>query len=361
MDHFSESLNRLNIEWLSLVAIREAVGTAMGEKGTYKETLRLAEKLAPVLFHKDRSLLFKEWESQEARECRAIANTRSISFNIALKQEIERYSELEKLSKDEDRRLFSIKLSRLRKIREETKSKEFYEGKLISDDSAIGTDLPLSRRGDGYVDFALPLGRAMRIRVTHETAIEAINGADVIYENHWIEERKARVAAIQYKIRAENRALPKAPRFRKQVEKLHDSFCKKLPCIQNDSKDKQFFRLPTCSAFIRATNKRQQRRESNLMSVGHYVPVCRIKTMWDAGLSLSPKVLETEGISYRVYEELFNSDLLGSEWIPYDKLEAIYKQHRILELEESVAIHVQVIPKFGEQHQYWLRNRHRYS
>lgn len=350
MDGFSETLDRLNVEWISLVAIREAVGTAIGESGSYKETLRLAEKIAPVLFHKDRSLLAREWESPEARECRAIANARSIGFDNALQQEIERYAGLEKLSHGEDQRVFANKLARLRKIKEESKGREFYEGKLILSDSTIGADLPIFRKGDGYNDFALPSGRAMRIRVTHETAIEAINGADVIYENHWIEERKARISAVQYKIRDENRALPKALRFRKQVEKLYDCFCKKIPCIQEDTKNKLFFRLPTCSAFIRATN-RLQSKNINLKSVGCHVPVCRIKKMLDDGLPLNLRFLMTEGVSYRVYEELFNSDLLGSDWISYERLEAIYARHHILKPEESVAIHLQVVQSSIEEHQ----------
>ena len=347
MDNFLMMLQRLDIESVTLVALRDAVGMALRKPGAanYRETIRLAEVLVPALFHRDRSLLtMRGRESPEARECRAIADTLDIPFDVVVSTEIEKYRDLvERASYEKkDARVLESKLRKLEKINQENRTKEYYEGQLIQRDAVLGVDLPISGLGDGYYDFALPANRGMRIRVTHETRVETINGADLIYENHWIGRGVARIAVIQYKIMEKERYVPKSESLIKQIERLGKHFCRGLPCIPSDLKSSsRFYRLPTCTAFLRATN-RLQRASARMISTGRFIPVCKVKNLLEQRKPISLKHIEDESVTYRVFEELFNTNLLGSIWLRYEELEKLYQDQSILEPSESVAMHVQV-------------------
>lgn len=246
---------RLNVEWLTLVALRDSIGITLKDSSIpYKETLRFVETIDPVLYHKDRSLLKRKWESAEARECRAIAHASSKFFEVVVTEQINTYENLVKASKDpEARRILSRKLEKLKQINQENQSKAYFEGRTIQRDASLGVDLPISRRGDGYYDFSLPANRVMRIRVTHDTEVEAINGADLIYEHHLIDQQMVRISAIQYKIMKDGRYVPKSLKLKKQLDKLERHFCEGLPCIQSLNDAQHFYRFPSCTAFLRLT------------------------------------------------------------------------------------------------------------
>jgi hypothetical protein len=345
-DEFSTVLERLDVEWVTLVALRDAIGMALKDSklSSYPETMRLAEVLAPVLFHRDRSLLRREWESPEARECRAVASASSVPFEEIVKSRIKAYEGLLKQSKTpEDAKVFSNKLDKLSQIYQENRTREYFEGRIIQRDAGLGVDLPISRQGDDYYDFALPSRMGMRVRVTHDTNVEGVTGADLIYEHHLIDLRRVRVAAIQYKIMTKERYVPKSEKLKKQLNRLKANFCDGLPCAPPDQGvPSQFFRLPSCAAFLRPTNKAQSANE-RMMSTGYYVPVCRARSMWEADEVISMRSFEGETVTYRVFEELFNTGMLGSQWLRYEDLEKVYREQKVLERNDSVAMHVQVV------------------
>src|SRR5262245_34577270 len=97
----------------------------------------------------------------------------------------------------------------------------------------------------------------MCIRITHETATEAINGTDLIYEHHSKDMSLMRIAAIQ------------------------------------TSPPNSRFRFPTCTAFVKATNRLQGKDPAGI-SIGYYVPACRVKESWSDGKSVNPNTLEGE-------------------------------------------------------------------
>jgi len=46
-------------------------------------------------------------------------------------------------------------------------------------------------------------------------------------------------------------------------------------------------------------------------------------------------------VSQRLFEELFNRGMLGSRDIPYDQIEALYKEHAILQVHERIIVYAQ--------------------
>jgi hypothetical protein len=345
-DETSDEPSRLNVEWLTLVALRDSIGITLKDSSVpYKETLRLGETIAPVLYHKDRSLLRRKWESAEARECRAIANATSTPFEDVVSEQISTFESFLKASKSlEDKKVLTKRLEKLRQINQENQSKEYFEGRIIQRDASLGEDLPISKRGDGYYDFSLPARRWMRVRITHDTKVEAINGADLIYEHHLLEQMMVRISAIQYKIMKNGRYVPKSRKLKNQLDRLEKHFCDGLPCIPSSSTSHQFYRFPSCTAFLRLTSKLQSSNEK-MMSIGVYAPVCQVQSLWKDDRPISLKNLEGEAVTYRVFEELFNWDLLGSRWLSYVELEKIYREQQILDAGESVAMHLQLIER----------------
>lgn len=332
---------RYLVESTTFIAIRDGVGIASkeGNSITYKDTMAFAERIAPYLFHRDRSLLYVTLEGELARDLRAKANSKRISFVQMVNEEISRYSDFLKDSISVDREHFLKKIRSLKALLQEHADNTFFEGKLIERDASLGSDLPMSRKGDGYYDFGLPSNRLMRIRVTHETNVEAVNGTDLIYEHHDMRNGRARIVVVQYKITGKDRYLDKNPRFRKQLERMKVCFCERLPCL-DPNKGKQSFRFPSCTSFVRATNKVQS-KNPRIISMGYYMPVCKSLDLWDRGEPLSEESLEGEVIRYRVFEEMFNAGLIGSEWIPYEQLEKLYQEHKILSSSEIVGVHIQ--------------------
>src|SRR5262249_41666879 len=120
---FSSPEHRLAVETTTIIALRDSAGIALkeGSSASYKEALRVGERLVPFLFHRDRSLLQREWESPAARECRAISNARNISFIDAVRGEIKRYEELLSRSSGRHKKLLQSKLTELKLIFQENR------------------------------------------------------------------------------------------------------------------------------------------------------------------------------------------------------------------------------------------------
>jgi hypothetical protein len=340
-----DDLNRIDIEWLIYNAIREGTALSLGsiESVGHQDTLRFAQRLAPNLFASSDSHLFRELESTESREVRDIARATNVSFEVALNTEINRYENLVNSNKNEPLESLNKRLSRLRKLQSETKSQEYYEGKLIERDARLGGNLPkLPNNSDGYFDFTLPAGKVMRIRVTHETKIEEINGADLIYEHHDPEKDRVHITAVQYKILINNKYIQKSQRLKRQLIRLDKCFCQELPCKDNNEEKNKFsFRFPTCTAFLRPTY-RLQSSNSRIMSRGFYLPICLVNSLWENNQEISEQIVGGQVIRQAVFDELFNANLIGSKWIDTKRLDEIYKNQGILRSSETAVVHVRI-------------------
>jgi hypothetical protein len=59
------------------------------------------------------------------------------------------------------------------------------------------------------------------------------------------------------------------------------------------------------------------------------------------GKKISRKNIRSECITHKVFEELFNTNMLGSRWLTYDEMEELYIKHGILESDERIILHAQ--------------------
>jgi hypothetical protein len=48
-----------------------------------------------------------------------------------------------------------------------------------------------------------------------------------------------------------------------------------------------------------------------------------------------------KSLTSRAFEEQFNHGMLGSRWLTYVELERLYKEHKILSIDEHIIIHAQ--------------------
>jgi hypothetical protein len=339
-----EELSRLDVEWISFVALRDAVAVALRDlnAASRNETLRLAEKVIPKIFNRHDGLLKQQWESREARECREEAAITKQPFESVAKSKVKHYDLLisQATANNQIKTLAGKRDSYQKLLDDVADKKSFYEGKIILTDASLGADKQ-SPNLDIF-DFRLPADRWMRIRITHETVTEAINGTDLIYEHHSKDMSLMRIAAIQYKIMDKGRNLVKGQKVVRQLNRLHQCFCEELPCqVTPTSPPNSRFRFPTCTAFVKATNRLQGKDPAGI-SIGYYVPACRVKESWSDGKSVNPNTLEGEIVTHRIFEDLFNAGNIGSRWLNHLEVEKLYRRHSLLDAKSKVAMQVQL-------------------
>lgn len=339
-----DELIRLDIEWISFVALRDAVAVALRDVSlaTRNDTLRLAEEIMPGIFKRYEGLLKQKWESREFRECREEASITNQPFESVVRSKVNHFDSLisKATAKDQIFTLAGKRDSYQKILKDSTDRKSFYEGKIILTDASIGA-VKQSPNLDVF-DFKLPADRWMRIRVTHETATETINGSDLIYEHHSKNLNLIRIAAVQYKTTDKNKKLGKDKRVEKQINRLHKCFCEELPCqIEQVSPTKPPFRFPTCTAFVKVANKLQS-KDSAGISTGYYVPACKVKEMWSRGEIVNPDTMEGELVTHRIFEDLFNAGNIGSRWFSPADVEELYRKHNLLDNIGKVIIQVQL-------------------
>ena len=342
---------RLDAEWCALVALREVLGIAL--KGvtlpTYLQALTLGEILAPQLFGLDVSAIANEQESTGVREYRQRAAARSqlegrsVAPLEELEQEIKELADL--LAPEVEKDLLQKQLARLYSIRQELKGKRYTEQQaILRDVFKAAREMPVSGYGADYVDFRASDERVLRLRMLHPDPPEHATGADVLYEHYWDKKRMVRLAAIQYKI-WKGRTIPMSKRLQKQMDKLRRAFCDNNLCKEfGDSARKEAYRLPYCSAFLRPTDQLQNPK-SRLISSGYHIPICVVQKLREkkegkpSGIASSD--FRSEALSHRIFEELFNINMLGSRWMTYSELEKLYREHGILDVDEHIVIHAQ--------------------
>ncbi len=142
-----------------------------------------------------------------------------------------------------------------------------------------------------------------------------------------------------------NRELHYDERMGKQLKRLQKAFCQRQFCKPSlHSKRANAYRLPFCAAFLRPTDKLQS-PDSTFVSTGYHIPVCVVERSWKdrerGGKVIESKNIRSEAVTHRVFEELFNANMLGSGWITYDDLERLYHETKVLDAKERIVIHVQ--------------------
>lgn len=261
---------------------------------------------------------------------------------------IHQHEEMLEVDKGQNANHIKGQLEILRRARRELDGtkKKYEEGDIILRDLNVGAKLPISNNGDGYREFELPDNRVMRIRLFHPNKRDRISGIDVMYEHFRENRSQVRVAALQYKM-WDGETLYETPKITSQLQKLNDLFCRHGCCTAN-SDQKDTYRLRCCAAFLRPTDELQD-ADARLISSGYHIPICRVEALWKptqrTGKKLTWQDFRSESVTYRVFEELFNTDMLGSKWMTTEALEDLYRTNHIFEydeeLDDRLLMHVQ--------------------
>jgi hypothetical protein len=339
---------RLDVEWLSSVALREVIGIAQKETPTYGETLGVASILAPKLFSEE-SLLLAANEGILIKQYKQKADALTIQYNKevtavdAINEDIDEYGELLRQSnKDKDilrrhyRNLINAKARLTDEKYTETQS-------ILRDISYYGKILPITNEGKGYNDFQVAKDRGLRVRMLHPDPWEHVLGADVIYETHWETKKLVRVVAIQYKMWDDKKLyVSQAKNLPDQINKLQKQFCKHGYCKEfSKSSRKDSYRLPYCSAFLRPTDKIQV-ADYKLQTSSYHTPICVVEKSWtitaDNNKMLQGNLIRSQSLTQKPFEELYNIGMIGSRWLTYRELEKLYKDLRV---NQNVQIHAQ--------------------
>lgn len=343
--NISDERARLDAEWGVVNALPELAGIAL--RGTvyptYEQALSLGGRVAPEILAPDRSILARQKESDRAREyiqkaeAKSTIEGRAVTPVELVDNDIAELDQL--ISVEGERDLLEKRKWELDTLRHELAVTPHSETQLIFRDFNSHRELPLSGEGRNYREFALPNGRALRIRVLHPDPPEHATGADLIYEQYRTKERLVRLAAIQYKI-WQDRRLYKEDRLEDQLNRMRQTFCGNHLC----EPEVNTYRLPHCSAFLRPTDKLQL-PNSRLISSGYHIPVCVVEKAWQAtrqgGGKLVHENFKSEAVTQRLFEEHFNNNMLGSRWLNYEELEGLYRANKIMNADERVIIHAQ--------------------
>lgn len=349
---------RLDTEWTLLNAIREMLGVALkGEiTPTYAQSIAIGKSIAPQIFDTEASLLGKSKEPALAREYRQRAEAssqlegESINPLQLIDEDIEYYGRL--LTTSGERDLIQRKLDAIRDVRILFTNKKYTENQLILRDYRVERQLidslpSVPIEGDTYREYQISKGRGMRIRLLHPDPPEHSLGADLIYEQYWDKKKLGRLTVVQYKI-WNGRVLyfSQAGNLEKQLLKLRNAFCDRELCkpFEGGSRENSY-RLPYCVAFLRPTDQLQS-PDSRLISSGLHVPICTIlrileRQQNERGKKLDSANFRSEALSHKVFEELFNANMLGSRWLSYEEIENLYRQHKILQPYERIVLHAQ--------------------
>lgn len=341
-----------NMQGLTVLALHDIARTASetGASLTYTDILNIADELSPNFFGR-LNLLARTKESELTIEYRQRANMESaetgriVTPATLVKTDIQKWRRYLDQPEVEDRNSVIRRLERLEKVLNELEYKPYTETKLINRDMSVGEDLPISSKGDGYLDIALPNRRILRLKLFHPDPPENTTGTDILYEHHNIQQKEARLIAIQYKVwKKKTLYTSQSPNIEEQLEKLRKLFCYNCLCDHDPEKiGEDLYRLRYCSAFLRPTDKLQS-SDTRIASSGYHVPVCAAEKLWEntlVGKKLSYEQIRKVSLTQQAFEELFYNEMLGPRWIPYDELEKMYKKHNLLKPDESVVIHAQ--------------------
>ncbi len=347
---------RIDAEWLAVNAFRGATKIATKSDmrmGTYDHALELGGELYPALLGEDVSLLRRERESDISKEYRQKARLKALKDGIEndplrlIRVDIEELEGLLQVAKSEKNteRVDQLKkrLAILIKGRKELDPSAHSEHQLIfRDATSTRDDLKSLSTGKGYRDFELPEKKVLRVRVLHPDHPEHVTGADIVYERHDTEKDLVSIVAVQYKIWNDRRLYLSDPRMQDQLSKMKQFLCDKKKC--DFGKSVGNYRFPCCAAFLRPTDKLQNPNQK-LVSRGEHIPICRIENCQSIG-ERGAKLLEyehmrKESLPAEVFEHLFNSGQLGSDWMQQDELYELYGDALLEASADRVVVYVQ--------------------
>jgi hypothetical protein len=354
MENFDdfEEFKKFQTEWVLLNLVRELRGISnKGATPTYYSAIKLATQIIPDVFD-DNSLIVKRHHEPELvrfyrqqAEAQGKIEGRTIDPIELVDRKIIELNQ--QIATDVSNDLLKKELDKAQIVRSLLVPRNVQEDYILEHDVKtlkFGVE-PLDIKAK-YADYKVSENRIIRVRLIHPNEGEQSMGADLIYEQYDQENKKVRFAMVQYKIwDGELLYWSQAKNLEPQIKKMEDNLCKNGYCqCENGNNYSTKYRYPYCSAFLRPTDKLQY-KDSKFTSSGMHIPICKINGVTvesnEGNKILKKQNMKETSLSHKVFEENFNCNQIGSRWMTYLEAEKLYKDHKILESDERIIVHVQ--------------------
>lgn len=345
---------RRNNGFQAVVAVREAITIANKSQQplSYQTALGYIRDVDENVYDSISKLMIDKNESDTVRLYKELAEADSTLDNIVKPEDLIQKDiniNKEKLEKLAGKKSTSIKkkIIELATALEYFSPQPIYENNILNRDYSFGSEYhnvftKELYSNDKYTDFKLPNNRILRLRFLHMAKEETILGADLVYEQFDLQEERVRFVYLQYKM-WNTKSITIDQRSRNQILRMEQILCKSKNCSGYDgNKSPNNFRFPFCSAFFRPTSNLQN-NESRLVTTGTHVPICEVQKLIKDKDKVDKKEFLGKSISHLIFEEMFNSNMIGSKWIPIDKLEEFYEQNNLLSHTNYIRLHAQEI------------------
>ncbi|GCC51316.1 hypothetical protein SanaruYs_15390 [Chryseotalea sanaruensis] len=358
------SLDQLQKEWLVVNATRELISIITGLPGVrYAKAISFAKEIDKELFKGSKTglskddyfdKLYKKYV-QEA-DIKKTGLGKDISAEKLIKK---RFRDIDRLlgkaGKDKKKYNLLKKESDVLKTLIEQKN-HFQSLNLLrlTENQAINNDLTRDRLEKVFIEQ--PLGKyslfenvkdgsIFRITCLHPNPSEGVIGADLIYEQYDEKRKMVRIVAIQYKI-WEHQTLyfSQSGNIGQQINNMKRCFCSKKYCVDHNGNkmDPRKYRLSYCMAFLKPTDKLQDPQKP--ITSGYHLPICKIDTLKEPvnkDYKLTVTGIKKQSIKASTFEELFDSEMLGSRWLKKSELEKFYRKNKVLDPSERIIVYAQ--------------------
>lgn len=345
---------RADIAFNVLNGVREMIGLALkrGQMPSYAASLLLLKDFAPEIGNEIDELLQQHTEPKDVKYTRQMAKQKGlhpleyIDIQINEHHEVLKHEYRQSEISEIERKLLS-----LHKIREYFlhRNISLEEGTALSRDyNKVMREhiFEKDEETDRYVQYKLPSGNKLRIKLYHPTRPEFVLGSDLTYEVYDTNTALMRFVHLQYKTFDRGKLYFSRTGLRGQMDRLHQNFCQRGYCRAIKKNNAVKYRLPFCSAFLRPTDKIQL-NNIKLNTTGVHIPVCSAFELADKQTHLSSKDCYSHGVSNRIFEEMFCNGHLGSGWMSIDKVRKAYNALRLSDYGPPKTFHLvgtEIIP-----------------
>lgn len=357
MDYFfSETVNendKRNVAFQTVVGIRDAISIAKRTEQpiTYEQALRTVFDFDESLYEQFTSLLTEKNENDLAKSYKEEARIRSRQMNSLIKpenliaEEIKKYQQLIQQGKDNNE---DVTYSRNRFL-QLCAALESLKPRRVSEHAVLNRDFNHSSRKELYnkvleqnyhsIDYLISRNRFLRLRLLHPDKAEHVTGADLLYEQYNMETYKVRFVFLQYKM-WENGMIyfSRSGNLVEQIQKMKKCLCDYNYCERSADTASPMYRFPYCAGFLRPTDKLQHEK-SKMVSSGLHLPICDVIRLSSSQPKIEKKSIKHYTLNHKIFERLFNLNLIGSRWIDIAELERHYQNHNILESSENVKLY----------------------
>lgn len=355
----SDSTKR-DIAFQALVATRDTLNFATHKSipTTYEQAFNVIADIDPGLYKAMNQYLSARNENDELKLFKEMARNESkiqkktITPEQLLDAEIHRFEQLlsgglpvnEEDSDEEiedNVKFIKRRIAILISAKQSLSPRRLTENRIIMRDySKIDRSFYFAERiseNDFFIDYRLPENRFLRIRFLHPDEAEHITGADLIYEQIDPQRNRVRFIFLQYKTWDEKGVIyfSDSKSILDQIGKMKGMLCDGGFCKCSDTSKVNEFRFPFCSAFWRPTDKLQG-EDSKMVSSGYHIPVCKVNKISESEKKIEKRVVKSESVTHKIFEELFNQNLIGSDWISFGECERFYKKNLIMAPEDRM-------------------------